>query len=181
MEKTIARTHEVSLLDQTFVLHIYKAIYWKEKSALLIADMHLGKTMHFRKSGIPIPREVSHQNWDRLVSLLEEFQPHAVIFLGDLFHSVHNSEWNLFSKTLKKYTHIRFQLVVGNHDILDRLIYEKAGIEIYEKHFCLPSLSFEIFNIHPIQIPGKYAGLVPSCSGTNFKNDIFGIFGIFWY
>ena len=101
-----------------------KAIYWPSQRALLIADSHLGKIRHFRKSGIALPGSAAYENLHRLESLLRQFQPEKVIFLGDLFHSEMNFEWLEFKAFLAKYAEIKFILIQGNHDIFHDLSYE---------------------------------------------------------
>ena len=54
--------HSFSFQGQTLILHPAKAIFWKEKSRLLLADVHLGKAGHFRKVGIPVPQRGGSAN-----------------------------------------------------------------------------------------------------------------------
>jgi DNA ligase-associated metallophosphoesterase len=148
MIRTAEKSLEYLLRGQKMLLHAHKALFWTEKSTLMIADMHLGKSMHFRKSGIAIPREVSDLNWIRFRSLLDYLRPESVIFLGDLFHSVHNCEWNAFSEIIEQYAQIRFQLIIGNHDILDQAIYRKCGLETIEQHLLIDEF---ILSHYPLQ------------------------------
>ena len=46
----------IEIHTHQFVLHPTGGIYWKEKQSWLLADIHLGKVAHFRKNGIPVPR-----------------------------------------------------------------------------------------------------------------------------
>ena len=46
----------IKIHTHQFVLHPTGGIYWKEKQYWLLADVHLGKVAHFRKNGIPVPR-----------------------------------------------------------------------------------------------------------------------------
>ena len=36
-----------------------RALYWKKENALIISDLHVGKSAHFRKNGIAIPAGIS--------------------------------------------------------------------------------------------------------------------------
>lgn len=85
---------------------------------MLLADLHLGKVTHFRRRGLPVPAAASDGNWDKLLSLLLEFAPERVIFLGDLFHSAYNAEWDAFQSLISRFPGVRFELIPGNHDIL---------------------------------------------------------------
>jgi metallophosphoesterase superfamily enzyme len=58
--------------NQHLVLHASGAAYWKEAQTLFLADLHLGKAIHFRKKGIPTPMAVAEANWSRLVEVFRE-------------------------------------------------------------------------------------------------------------
>ena len=139
---------ETRVQKQTFILHPLKGAFWKEASCLLIADLHLGKAAHFRKQGIPVPIEVQDTNWDRLICLLLDFKPSKVIFLGDLFHSLHNSVCDDFLSITERFHSTQFELVIGNHDILQRNYYESLILKIHEQALYLPPF---VFTHHPLE------------------------------
>ena len=121
--------HEIFIHNQTFLLHPCGVIFWKEKSMLLIADVHLGKVSHFRKFGSAVPQKAVDSNFNMLTRAVEAFDPEVICFLGDLFHSSFNKEWLLF----EKWMHTRSEkviLVAGNHDIISPFHYETVGIKI---------------------------------------------------
>jgi DNA ligase-associated metallophosphoesterase len=118
--------------NQNFVLHQSGAAFWEEKKILLISDVHLGKVSHFRKHGIGIPPEAVLANFERLQNVLHLFEPITIIFLGDLFHSKINNEWDLFTDWTKSHSH-RIFLVEGNHDIISKKYYAALNIEIYSE------------------------------------------------
>lgn len=118
------------LRGEELVLLPEKAMYWKSRSCLILADTHFGKITHFRKAGIAIPPQAAISNLRRFEGLLERHQPEEVIFMGDLFHSEMNSEWLHLKALLKKYAHITFHLVMGNHDIFDRESYRPFQLHI---------------------------------------------------
>ena len=60
---------EIVIFNNHFYLHKTGAIYWKEKNTLLLADLHLGKVGHFRKSGIPVPRKAGGVFYDKIIKL----------------------------------------------------------------------------------------------------------------
>ncbi|MEM9722107.1 MAG: ligase-associated DNA damage response endonuclease PdeM [Bacteroidota bacterium] len=125
---------------QTLLLHPHKAIYWKEKSRLLLADVHLGKAGHFRQAGIPVPQTVAMETLNRLQELLEAFCPQEVWILGDLFHSRYNKEWDLWADFVRMNDQQRFVLIPGNHDR-----YLGSGdypFEILEKEYKDPPFIF---------------------------------------
>ena len=107
-----------------------RCLYWEEEKALIVADLHFGKTGHFRKSGIAIPQNIYQEDLQRLISQLQYFKPQQLIIVGDLFHSDANKELELFKKWRKDLSSLEIHLVKGNHDILHDDWYKKAGIKI---------------------------------------------------
>ncbi len=122
---------------QTLHLHPFRAIFWQENAALLLADVHLGKVAHFRKAGIPVPQTAEDDNWDRLISLLLDFQPKRVLFLGDLFHSEYNPAWEELGNFIHQFNHISFELIPGNHDILFPDDYDRVGLKMQPPEYRL--------------------------------------------
>jgi len=118
---------EISFLGETLRLHKERVVFWKEHEVLLLADLHLGKAQHFRKAGIPIPKGVSKHNFDRIQGVIDHFQPKRVLILGDLFHSVYNPVWDEFGDFTQQ-QNCTFELVIGNHDILDQTQYDRFNI-----------------------------------------------------
>ena len=108
-----------TLLGEQLTLLPERCIYWKSKSCLLIADVHLGKVDHFRKNGIAIPPDVTSVNYTLMSGLFNRFKPKSVIFLGDLFHSDQNKDWDIFKSFIESYDQIEFTLIKGNHDIIE--------------------------------------------------------------
>lgn len=119
---------DVEIKGEKFLLLSDKAIYWQKKKALLIADLHIGKVTHFRNNNIAIPQGAAEKNFERLESLILKHKPSTVYFLGDLFHSFYNKEWEKLVFTLAKYPKIKFELITGNHDILKEEHYITAGL-----------------------------------------------------
>ncbi|PHR99126.1 MAG: metallophosphoesterase [Leeuwenhoekiella sp.] len=122
----------LSILGQNFVLHPSGGIFWVEKSTLLIADVHLGKVSHFRKHGSAVPFKAVTENFKQLTRIADAFKANSICFLGDLFHSSLNTEWQLFEDWVKSRKE-NVILVAGNHDIINPLKYEKLGIAIYSE------------------------------------------------
>lgn len=125
-------TQNIKIQDQEFILHPLGGVFWIEKSLLLISDVHLGKVGHFRKFGAAVPRKAVHQNFLLLDKLVSTFEPFQICFLGDLFHSSLNKEWQLFENWVAK-TPAKIVLVAGNHDIIAPEKFEALGIEIFEE------------------------------------------------
>ncbi len=123
---------QAMVAGQQLLLHPYKAIFWPQAKMLLVSDLHLGKVHHFRKSGIFVPSHAAMDNYERLSSLLMDFRPAQLTILGDLFHSSYNQDWKVFAELRQTFSKVEFNLVVGNHDILDDSLFLKNEVDLYE-------------------------------------------------
>jgi uncharacterized protein len=122
-----------TILDQHLWLTAQRSIFWEEQKALIVSDLHFGKTGHFRKSGIPVPQTIYKEDLQRLISLLNYFKPAQLIVVGDFFHSHENTELDLFKRWRNDFPDLKIILVRGNHDILKDSWYKEAEIEVIEK------------------------------------------------
>jgi len=118
------------LKNQTLWLSAQRSIFWEEAKALIVSDLHFGKTGHFRKWGIEVPQNVYKEDLQRLVNLLHYFKPQKLIVVGDFFHSSANTELDWFKRWREDFHSLRIILVRGNHDILKDSWYEEAAIEV---------------------------------------------------
>ena len=125
-------TQNIQIHNQSFVLHPSGSLFWEEKSVLMISDVHLGKVSHFRKYGAAVPQKAIQANFELMDEVVELFDPDNIYFLGDLFHSHINSEWNLFEEWTSK-SKSKIILINGNHDIISPLKYEALGIKIQDE------------------------------------------------
>lgn len=122
-------TKTIEINGQTFVLHPTAALFWEERKLLLISDVHLGKVMHFRKHGMALPSNSVSKNFEQLDVAVDYFNPQGIIFMGDLFHSKKNIEWELFEQWVAE-NPIKIILVAGNHDVIDPIHYEQLNIKV---------------------------------------------------
>jgi DNA ligase-associated metallophosphoesterase len=123
---------EFNLLEQNLLLLPQKAIYWQQEKALIVADVHLGKVGHFRKAGIAVPRDMEQDDLAVLSDLIEEHCPEKIIFLGDLFHSDMNADWDWFVLWRKHFPKLQLALVKGNHDIIHDKHYIALDVELHQ-------------------------------------------------
>lgn len=93
-----------------------KAAYRPSIKQLLVADLHLGKATHFRKSGIAVPHAAHTGTLQRLRMLTEMYDAESIAVLGDFFHSDINTEWNYFVQWMQE-IQIPVKLITGNHDL----------------------------------------------------------------
>jgi DNA ligase-associated metallophosphoesterase len=151
----------------SFTVLVERCLYWASEKVLIISDVHLGKSNHFRKSGIALSLGVELSDLGKITALIHQWKPEKVIFLGDLFHSNQNAQWDLFAEWIAQFTGIEFQLVIGNHDLLPEHIYDDIGLKSFEQiniqGICLshePLEDVEGYNIcghiHPgVRLVGK--------------------------
>jgi uncharacterized protein len=111
--------HKIILAQQELYLLPQKAIFFPATKQLILSDVHLGKTTHFRKHGLAIPHEAQFEDLNMLKKIITTWQPSTVLILGDLFHSDFNTEWHGFQNFLAEYSSIQFILIKGNHDIIN--------------------------------------------------------------
>ncbi|MGI8952899.1 MAG: metallophosphoesterase [Chitinophagaceae bacterium] len=143
-----------------FWLSHKRCIFWEEQKALIISDLHFGKTGHFRKEGIGVPQNIFKEDLQTLFAQIQFYQPEKLIIVGDLFHSKENKEMNLFLRWRNDISHIKIELIKGNHDILKDDWYANAGVIVNNQQSIIGNFIFvhdldsisdqpSIFNLQP--------------------------------
>jgi len=122
-----------NILEQDLLLLPERAIYWRQKNALIVADVHLGKTGHFRKAGIAVPRQLGHDDLNCLTKLLNLHEADTIYFLGDLFHSDMNADWHDFAAWRRQFSHVTMHLVMGNHDVIKEHHYHDLDVYTHQE------------------------------------------------
>jgi len=130
------------LHQQHLWLSSQRSLFWEEQKALIISDVHFGKTGHFRKSGIAVPQAVYKEDLQRLISLLHYFKPERLIVVGDFFHSSANIELDLFKKWRADFAALKVELIKGNHDILKDSWYSEVDIVVHHKDLLIGNFLF---------------------------------------
>ena len=132
-----------SIKDQQLCLSSDRSIYWEQEKALVVSDLHIGKTGHFRKAGIAVPQSVFKEDLQRLVSLIQYFKPATLIVVGDMFHSCANKELEWFTKWRSDFDYLEIKLIKGNHDILQKKWYAQTGIELFDSNLKIAGFCFQ--------------------------------------
>lgn len=156
------------IFEEKLMFTNQKAIFWEREKTLIISDLHVGKSAHFRKSGIAISSQILFDDLKVLENLIEFFNAEKIIIVGDLFHAGENSDLDIFCEWRKHFSSLEIILVKGNHDRIKQEFYEKNCIEICEEILQIDPFSFvhepqnlsDVFSIsghlHPgIIIEGK--------------------------
>jgi len=112
------------------ILSAERTLFWENESTLIIADLHIGKTGHFRKEGIAVPQHIYKDDLHRLLSQVLFFKAEKLIIAGDLSHSAANKEMDLFKRWRHDFPSLKVHLVKGNHDILEENWYKETNITV---------------------------------------------------
>jgi len=128
--------------DEHMIMSAERTLFWEDQSTLIVADVHIGKTGHFRKAGIGVPPQVYKDDLHRLLTQILFFKAEKLVIVGDLSHSVANKELELFNKWRKDFSSLDVHLVKGNHDILQEKWYKEAEISVSTGHLRIKNLLF---------------------------------------
>lgn len=134
---------EFMVRDQSLCLSADRSIYWQQQKALIVSDLHFGKTGHFRKAGIAVPQSVFKEDVQRLIAQIQYFKPDTLIVVGDMFHSQANKELELFARWRSDFDNLSIQLVKGNHDILHKRWYSSMNIDVHDSTLKLGGFCFQ--------------------------------------
>jgi len=112
-----------------------KVIYIPKYFMLIVSDWHLGKLTHFRKEGLFVPAPAIEEELERLNLLIDELDVKEIVFLGDLFHSEWNSDWEKLKTYINSINNlsIKCSLTKGNHDILAENHFHHMNLRLIEE------------------------------------------------
>lgn len=130
------------LHKQTLWLSPARCIFWEDEKALILSDLHFGKSGHFRKSGIGVPQSVYKEDLQRLFTQIQFFKPSVLLIAGDMFHSHANKEIDFFLKWRNDMPNLSIHLIKGNHDVLSNKFYDGANIKIAKQKYSIKNFCF---------------------------------------
>jgi len=122
-------TEHITIKNEELILTNQRALYWQRENALILSDVHIGKTAHFRKHGIPMPDDVLQKDLKRLKDLIHHFGAKTLLIVGDLFHAERNSNMSTFKEWLTQFSDLKLILIKGNHDRQSRRLMEHLNIQ----------------------------------------------------
>lgn len=126
------KTLEKNIQGESLIFTNRRAIFWPREKSIIISDLHVGKSAHFRKSGIAVTSQILLDDLAVLSELIQHFDATKVIIVGDLFHAGHNSDLDIFCEWRKTFSHLDIILVKGNHDRIPKKFYEENCISAIE-------------------------------------------------
>lgn len=124
----------LNLNGEQALLLSQRAVYFKDDRVLLLSDLHIGKSSHFRREGLAVPASMYASDLLKLGQLIKQQDPKKVFILGDLFHIGHIDDVDLFKSWRDVYKYVEMVLVKGNHDRFDAGKSGKLGIEIVDEY-----------------------------------------------
>lgn len=133
-------TKQITVENELLTLTNLRAIYWNRENALILSDLHIGKTAHFRKHGIPMPDGVLENDLKRLKHLISHFEVTQLLVVGDLFHAESNINIKTFELWLQQFKDLKIVLIKGNHDRLSKNTLTQINIKVIQELEIFPFL-----------------------------------------
>lgn len=144
---------QITIEGEILTLTSLRAMHWEKEQALVVSDLHIGKSGHFRKHGIPISANVQHKDLQRLSFLVSHYKVKKLIVVGDLFHAEINVDMADFKQWREENSALEIVLIKGNHDRLKDAIYDNYQISCCQKELNLHPFRF----IHEPEVLGQFS------------------------
>ncbi|MEO6525580.1 MAG: ligase-associated DNA damage response endonuclease PdeM [Gemmatimonadaceae bacterium] len=109
----------ITVAGEELELHPERAVYWRRRGALLVADPHFGKAASFRALGVRVPSGTTSNAITRLDTLIARLAPARIDFLGDFLHSREGRNAGTFAALAAwraAHSGVEMRIVRGNHD-----------------------------------------------------------------
>ena len=179
----------IKFANEDFYAYPNSALYWKRLNIIIVADLHLGKSISFAKQKQFLPPYDTKETLAKLFRCINEFEPSKLIIVGDLLHDMFsvNSFQEKDHQNFNKYTkNTEFIWVKGNHDYdieingFTKVLNYKVE-EIIFNHIPIKSKNFQICgHYHPkAKISHRGKSIYKSCFVHNNKICILPSFGAF--
>jgi DNA ligase-associated metallophosphoesterase len=109
----------IECAGEQLVLHPERAVLWPAERSAFIADLHLGKSEIFRRSGIPIPEGNTSEDLARLDRIIDAHALERIVLLGDFLHAASpegSTHADAFTTWRSRRSSLEFVVIAGNHD-----------------------------------------------------------------
>jgi DNA ligase-associated metallophosphoesterase len=133
-----------------------RAAYLNQQRTLLVADLHIGKAVSFRRLGVPVPGGTTSETLGRLSAAVLATGAQRIVFLGDLLHSVRSrapATWAAVAQWRAQHARLQLTLVRGNHDSHAGDPTPDWDIECLDGPMHIAGLALAH---HPDPVPGAY-------------------------
>ena len=177
----------IKFANEDFYAYPNSALYWKRLNIIIVADLHLGKSISFAKQKQFLPPYDTKETLTKLFNCVNEYEPSKLIIVGDLLHdmfsvqSFQERDHQNFNKYTKK---TEFIWVKGNHDFnveingVNKVLDYKVD-EIVFNHIPIKTKDFQICgHYHPkVKISHRGKSIYKSSFVNNDKLLILPSFG----
>lgn len=156
-------TAELAWGGHRLVLLPGRAAWLPQRRMLLVADVHIGKALTFRRLGVPVPHGTTGDTLARLATLLERHSIGHLVFLGDLLHArtaQASSVQSALHAWRESHAGVEMTLVRGNHDLHAGDPPASLGVMLVDEPWLLPAPGAQATSglalcHHPARLPGR--------------------------
>jgi DNA ligase-associated metallophosphoesterase len=150
--KPLLVAREVSFHGHRVELRPSGALFFPDLSALVVADLHLGKALHYSAAGRFLPPYESEATLKKLDAEAQATGADTIVLLGDAFHSARLSAQPDFLPRMVEAMSLRAApvFVLGNHD--------RALAQALEKLSCAPHEEWRVEAIRLRHEPDALSG-----------------------
>lgn len=134
-----------------------RALLWRERGMLILADVHFGKAAAFRAGGIPVPHGTTRANLEAIDALVQQHAVRHIVFLGDFLHARAGRAAGTLAALAQwrgRNAGLTLTLVRGNHDHHAGDPPEALGMELVDEPWRVGPLAF---CHHPQTVDGAFA------------------------
>ena len=85
-QSSVMTSEPLVLNGVSLIADLSGALYWPDRSLLVVSDLHLEKGSSFAEKGVHLPPYDTAVTLDRLARICGQYRPQSVICLGDNFH-----------------------------------------------------------------------------------------------
>ena len=114
----MAGSVEVNIGGHPMLALADRALFWPERSRLMLSDLHLGKADTFRRHGMALPTGGTTLDLDRMSSLAAATGARELWILGDFLHgSIKRQSWrSQWDDWRVAHATLDIRVLTGNHD-----------------------------------------------------------------
>ncbi|MFN0128455.1 MAG: ligase-associated DNA damage response endonuclease PdeM [Verrucomicrobiales bacterium] len=122
-----------------------RAVFWRDREVVLVADCHFGKASSFRQHGVAVPEGDTSEDLARLDRVIARTGARQLVVVGDFFHSPHGYGPEVVQALLdwrRRRSELCVALVPGNHDRALHRLPAGLALEIAPEPYELDGLTF---------------------------------------
>ncbi len=135
----------VKLDDSDAELMPERAVFLRCARALVVADLHIGKSESYRRFGVPSTEGIDEETLERLGRAAMRAGAKVIIVVGDLTHhadGIGEAEMERFAR-FRERIGLPIRLVEGNHDRGTRSLPPEWMVDRVGARFALGGMRFE--------------------------------------